>query len=52
MDLILSYEFNVPVTTYTNAAPSADTLDITATGGNPAFHRGYYIYATEAHIPI
>ena len=52
MDLILSYEFNVPVIFYANVAPAADTLVITATGGNPAFHRGYYIFDTDARIPI
>ena len=52
MDLVLSYFFNVPVTTYANVAAAADALDITATGGNPAIHRGYAILNNAANIPI
>ena len=50
-DLILSYEFNVPVTTYSNQAPSSVTLDLHSSGGAPAIYRGYTI-AQAAHIPL
>ena len=52
MDLILSYDFDVPVTTYSNLAPASVTLDLTATGGYPAMHKGYYLTAVDAVIPI
>ena len=48
--MIRSYEFNVPLTTYSNQ--ESVSLDLTASGGHPAIYRGYYINANDAHIPI
>ena len=48
--MILSYEFNVPLTTYSNQESAS--LNLNASGGHPSIYRGYYINSNDAHIPI
>ena len=42
----------MPIEVYANTAASTSSADITGSGGQPAIYRGYYINASDAHIPI